>query len=139
MADSFKPLPGVHILIVEDNEDSRYLLTDVLQYCGALVTSVSSVEEARSLLARVRPDILVSDLAMPGQDGYALIRYVRTLPPGSGGRIPAVAITAFSEDYDSRKAYEAGFDAYVRKPINLTSFCDLVGTLSTNRGPQPPR
>ena len=131
MADTFKPLPGVHVLIVEDNEDSRYLLTDVLQYCGALVTSVTSAEEARVVLGRVRPDLLVSDLAMPGVDGYALMRWVRALPAGRGGRIPAVAITAFSEDYDSRKAHEAGFDAYVRKPINLTSFCDLVAKLAT--------
>ena len=131
MADTFKPLPGVHVLIVEDNEDSRFLLTDVLEYCGALVTSVSSAEEARALLSRVRPDILVSDLAMPGLDGYALIRSVRARPPESGGRIPAIAITAFSEDYDSRRALDAGFDAYMRKPINLTSFCDLVGQLAT--------
>ena len=137
MAEIFKPLPGVHVLIVEDNEDSRYLLTDVLQYCGALVTPVDSASEARALLARVRPDVLVSDLAMPGVDGYALMRSVRALPPEAGGSIPAIAITAFSEDYDSRKAYEAGFDAYVRKPINLTSFCTLVGTLAT--GPRPPR
>lgn len=137
MADTFKQLPGVHVLIVEDNEDSRYLLTDVLQYCGALVTPVSSAEEARALLGRVRPDVLVSDLAMPGLDGYALLRWVRALPPEAGGRIPAIAITAFSEDYDSRKAHEAGFDAYLRKPINLTSFCELVGRLATN--PRPDR
>jgi CheY-like chemotaxis protein len=137
MADTFKPLPGVHVLIVEDNEDSRYLLTDVLEYCGALVTSVNSAEEARALLSRVRPDILVSDLSMPGFDGYALIRWVRALPPESGGRVPAIAITAFSEDYDSRRAHDAGFDAYMRKPINLTSFCELVGTLAT--GPRAQR
>jgi CheY-like chemotaxis protein len=135
MADTFKPLPGVHVLIVEDNEDSRYLLTDVLQYCGALVTSVSSAEEARALLGRVRPDILVSDLAMPGLDGYALIKWVRALSPERGGRIPAIAITAFSEDYDSRRALGAGFDAYLRKPINLTSFCELVGDLAAARRP----
>jgi CheY-like chemotaxis protein len=122
---------------VEDNEDSRYLLTDVLEYCGALVTSVSSAEEARTLLSRVRPDILVSDLSMPGVDGYTLIRSIRALPPESGGRIPAIAITAFTEDYDSRKAHAAGFDAYVRKPINLTSFCELVGALATGPRPQP--
>ena len=138
MADTFKPLPGVHVLIVEDNEDSRFLLTDVLEYCGALVTSVNSAEEARTLLSRVRPDILVSDLSMPGVDGYALMRWVRTLPPESGGRVPAIAITAFSEDYDSRRAHDAGFDAYVRKPINLTSFCDLVGALATAPRSQRP-
>jgi CheY-like chemotaxis protein len=136
MADIFKPLPGVHVLIVEDNEDSRFLLTDVLEYCGALVTSVSSAEEARALLLRVRPDILVSDLSMPGVDGYALIRSVRALPAETGGCIPAVAITAFSEDYDSRRALDAGFDAYVRKPINLTSFCELVGHLATRLRPE---
>ena len=139
MADTFKPLPGIHILIVEDNEDSRYLLTDVLEYCGALVTSVSSAEEARALLARVRPDLIVSDLAMPGMDGYAFLRSVRAMDPEGKRRIPAIAITAFSEDYDVRKAHEVGFDAYVRKPINLTSFCDLVGSLATGRNPEPLR
>jgi CheY-like chemotaxis protein len=139
MADTFKPLPGVHVLIVEDNEDSRYLLTDVLQYCGALVTSVSSAEEARALLGRVRPDILVSDLAMPGLDGYALIKWVRALSPERGGHIPAIAITAFSEDYDSRRALNAGFDAYLRKPINLTGFCELVADLATGRRPDAAR
>ena len=139
MADTFKPLPGVHVLIVEDNEDSRYLLTDVLQYCGALVSPVNSAEEARTLLGRVRPDVLVSDLAMPGLDGYSLIRWVRALPPEGGGRIPAIAITAFSEDYDSRRAEEAGFDAYVKKPINLTSFCDLVSRLASGPRPERPR
>ena len=139
MADTFKPLPGVHVLIVEDNEDSRYLLTDVLQYCGALVTPVGSAEEARALFALVGPDVLVSDLAMPGVDGCALIRSVRALPPESGGRIPAIAITAFSEDYDSRAAHEAGFDAYLRKPIHLTSFCELVGTFASHSRPKRPR
>jgi CheY-like chemotaxis protein len=131
MADAFKPLPGIHVLIVEDNDDSRYLLTDVLEYCGALVTPVMSAEQARRILGRIRPDVLVSDLAMPGVDGYALMRWVRALPEEHGGRIPAIAITAFSEDYDSRRAHDAGFDAYVRKPINLTSFCELVGKLAT--------
>jgi CheY-like chemotaxis protein len=135
MTDTFKPLPGIHVLIVEDNDDSRYLLTDVLEYCGALITPVSSAEEARRILGRVLPDLLVSDLAMAGVDGYALMRWVRALPAERGGRIPAIAITAFSEDYDSRKALDAGFDAYLRKPINLTSFCDLVGDLATRRRP----
>jgi len=137
MADTFKPLPGIHVLIVEDNDDSRYLLTEVLEYCGALVTSVTSAEEAHEVLARIRPDVLVSDLAMRGLDGYALIRRVREMPAAHGGRIPAIAITAFSEDYDSRRAYEAGFDAYVRKPINLTSFCELVAGMAAGR--RPPR
>lgn len=136
MADTFKPLPGIHVLIVEDNDDSRYLLTDVLEYCGALVTAVTSAEEARRILGRVRPDLLVSDLAMPGVDGYALMRWVRELPAERGGHVPAIAITAFSEDYDSRKALDAGFDAYLRKPINLTSFCELVGQLATRPRPE---
>jgi CheY-like chemotaxis protein len=126
-------LPGLHVLIVEDNDDSRYLLTEVLEYCGALVTAVSSAAEALAVFARVRPNIVVSDLAMPGVDGYELIRRVRQLPADRGGAIPAIAITAFNEDYDSAKAREAGFDAYVKKPINLNSFCDLVSRLATPR------
>lgn len=130
LADGFTPLPGVHLVIVDDNDDTRELLTHVLEYCGAVVTCVGSGEDALAVLGRVRPDVLVSDLAMPRMDGYALIRSVRQMPAELGGTIPAIAITAFAEDYDSGKAYEAGFDAYARKPLDLTSFCELVAKLA---------
>lgn len=138
MADSFKPLPGIHVVVVDDNDDSRFLLTDVLEYCGALVTAVGSAEEALTILGRVRADVLVSDLAMPGIDGYALIRTVRQLPVERGRTMPAIAITAFNEDYDIQRAYEAGFNAYLKKPINLTGFCDVVSRLAGARPEGPP-
>jgi CheY-like chemotaxis protein len=133
MARSFTPLAGIHLAIVEDNDDSRYLLTEVLQYCGAPVTPISSAEEALTFLGHVRADILVSDHAMPGIDGYELIRTVRKLPAGRGAAIPAIAITAFEEDYDSDKAYQAGFNAYVKTPIDLTAFCEVVASLVVDR------
>ena len=130
LADGFTPLPGIHVVIVDDNDDARELLTHVLEYCGAVVTCVGSAEDALGVLGRVRADVLVSDLAMPRMDGYALIRSVREMPAERGGTVPAIAITAFAEDYDSGKAHEAGFDAYLRKPLNLTSFCELVAKIA---------
>src|SRR5688572_10664807 len=130
LADGFTPLPGIHVVIVDDNDDARKLLTHVLQYCGAVVTCVGSAEDALVVLDRVRPDVIVSDLAMPRMDGYTFIRSVREMPAERGGTIPAIAITAFTEDYDSGKAYAAGFDAYLRKPLNLTSFCELVAKVA---------
>jgi CheY-like chemotaxis protein len=126
-----KPLPGIVAVVVDDNDDSRELLTQLLEYCGAVVTAVASAEEAIETLTRVRADVLISDLAMPDTDGYTLIRRVRAMPEDAGGRVPAIAITAFTEDYDSTKAYAAGFNGYVKKPIDITVFCNLVARLVT--------
>jgi len=87
-------LAGVHVLVVEDTDDSREMLRVALEYCGALVTTAASAEEAKRVLATLRPHVLVSDIAMP-DDGLELIREVKTVAATKGLRIPAIAITAY--------------------------------------------
>src|SRR5262249_60375008 len=81
-------LKGIHVLLVEDDDDSRALLETVLHYCGALVTAVATATEAMNSLKRLKPDVLLSDISMPEQDGYWLIREIRARPPGRGGPRP---------------------------------------------------
>jgi CheY-like chemotaxis protein len=85
---SHDALIGVHVLVVDDDADARELWRAVLEYCGALVTVVPSADEALAVLARVRPDVLVTDLAMPIHDGYWLVEHVRVLPAERRGTIP---------------------------------------------------
>jgi CheY-like chemotaxis protein len=87
-------LLGVHVLVVDDDDDARQLLRTILRYCRALVTVTASAREALTVLARVTPDALVGDIAMPEEDGYWLIRELRALSPARGGAIPAIALTA---------------------------------------------
>ncbi len=111
-------LKGMHVLLVEDDADARDLIAIILRYCGALVTAVASAEEALDTLGRVKPDLLISDIAMPDRDGYWLIRQVRLLPPEQNGAIPAIAITAHGELHGVDRTLAAGFQAHLRKPID---------------------
>ena len=85
-------LIGVHVLIVDDDRDSRALLKTVLEYCGALATAVGSAREALRILQRVTPDAIVTDIAMPTNDGYWLVEQVRARSADDGGNVPAIAI-----------------------------------------------
>jgi CheY-like chemotaxis protein len=123
-------LSGLHVCIIEDNEDTRVLLTDVLQHCGALVTTHHGAESAMADLAEFVPSLFVCDLAMPGIDGLEFVRRLRALPPERGGRLPAIAITAFYQDYAKAMAEEAGFDAYLTKPVKIDDLCRLVRHLA---------
>ena len=111
-------LDGVHALLVEDERDSGELLVRVLEGYGARVTAVASVAEALAAVEREPPDVLVADIGMPTEDGYALIRKVRALPPERGGMTPAVAVTAFASADDRRQALELGYQAHVAKPFD---------------------
>lgn len=111
-------LAGRRVLIVEDEPDARELLHFVLEDAGMVVTSVGSVPEALAALSAERPQILVSDVGLPGQDGYALLRAVRDLPAARGGGVVAVAVTALGRDEDRRNAIDAGFDVHLSKPVD---------------------
>src|SRR4029079_6321127 len=102
-------LEALRVMVVDDEEDERLLLEDVFRSRGASVAIAASAREALDALAEFRPDVLVSDIAMPDCDGYSFIRTVRALPPESGGRTPAVALTAHARTEDSRRAFAAGF------------------------------
>jgi PAS domain S-box-containing protein len=114
-----RPLLGKHILLVEDDVDSRELIAMFLESCGAEISAVGSAAEALEAFGNRRPDLVVSDIAMPGKSGYELIRELRARPPESGGRVPAVALTAYAAQEDVSKAKRAGFDAHMAKPVEM--------------------
>ena len=119
-------LLGVHVLVVDDDDDARQLLRTILRYCGALVTVTASAREALTVLARVTPDALVSDIAMPEEDGYWLIRELRALSPARGGAIPAIPLTAHGAAHEPARTLAAGFQMHLRKPIDPWELCNAI-------------
>ena len=119
-------LSGVNVLLVDDDSDTLKLMTTALTRRQANVTAVTSAGEAIRAISRKRPDVLVSDIAMPGEDGYGLIEKVRLLETGDSQTIPAVAITAYAKDEDRQRALSAGFQIYLAKPIELTELISVV-------------
>lgn len=130
----FDPLPvdaltGVHVVVVDDDEDARDLLRTVLAYCGALVTVAPGAAEALALIERVLPDAVVCDIAMPEHDGYWFLRALRARPPDKGGGIPVLAVTAHGHLHGPDRTLPAGFDAHVRKPIDPWEMCRVLAGL----------
>jgi PAS domain S-box-containing protein len=129
---SGKPdLGGLRVLVVDDEADARDLLAIRLQQYGADVITASSVEAAIDSLTQEgpRPDLIVSDIAMPGEDGYSLMRRVRALDPEQGGRIPAIAVTAYSRPKDRVQALAAGFQMHVAKPVNASELAHAITSI----------
>ncbi|MBD1919470.1 MULTISPECIES: PAS domain S-box protein [Cyanophyceae] len=127
-------LAGIKVLIVDDEADARELLATLLRRSGAVVTIVASAQEALATITQSsleqRPDILVSDIGMPEVDGYTLMRQVRALTPEQGGRMPAIALTAYARTEDRIKALAAGFQSHVPKPVEPAEFIAVVVNLS---------
>jgi CheY-like chemotaxis protein len=119
-------LGGLRVLIVEDDGDTGRMLAQALSDRGAHVTTVETAAAALVELARTSPHVLLSDIGLPGEDGYALIGQVRALPASEGGRIPAIALTAFAREADMHRAIEAGFDVHVAKPIDPSELAGVV-------------
>ena len=126
----FQPmdLRDIKVLIVDDEADARDLVAHVLGDCGAAVVHAASAEEALALVESERPDVLLSDIGMPDVDGYELLRRVRALGEARGGRLPAVALTAFARSEDRTRALSAGFLIHVSKPIDPS---ELVATVAS--------
>jgi CheY-like chemotaxis protein len=112
------PLEGVHVLVVDDDEDARYVLRAYLAHHGALVTVAADATEALAELHRMHVDVVVSDLSMPGMDGHELLLRMRKLPNQVHRSTPAIALTAFDNPAHRRKAQEVGFNAYLAKPLD---------------------
>ena len=123
-------LAGVRVLVVEDEEDTRELLVTALEQCGARVTAVSSAAEALANLDRSPPDVLVSDLGMPDEDGFSLIRKVRAREAGQGGGVPAAALTAYARTEDRVRALTSGFQKHLPKPIDPSDLIAAVAALA---------
>lgn len=128
-----RPLEGVRVLVVDDENDARDLASMVLAQAGADVSEAASAAEALRVLSRHRVDVVVSDIGMPGQDGHTLIRTIRDLPSPMGG-IRAMAVTAFARTEDRHRSLDAGFDLHVVKPVDPTN---LVGSVARLVGRDP--
>jgi len=123
-------LVGLHVLVVDDDAEARELIRTVLEYGGALVTVVSTARDALRNLQRVTPDVVVTDIAMPHENGYWLIREMRALDAVKGHRIPAIAITGHSTLHGPERTLAAGFDAHMPKPIDPWELCRVIAALA---------
>lgn len=123
-------LAGVRALVVDDDHDSRELVTEVLRSRGVHVTAASSAEECLAALDREVPDIILSDIAMPEQDGFELLRRVRQRPEALGGNVPAVALTAYARAEDSERSLISGFQVHLAKPIDAEELVSTVARLA---------
>jgi two-component system, chemotaxis family, CheB/CheR fusion protein len=128
-------LMGLRILVVDDDPGTREAATELLRLAGAEVRAAESVETALALVEDFMPEVLLSDIAMPGQDGYTLIRRVRALGPKRGGDVPAIALTALVGDADRRAALSAGFQRHLAKPIDIERLVEAVAELSAGAAP----
>lgn len=132
------PLPGslhgVRVLVADDEPDAREPLRRMLEAAGAQVVAVASADEALAAIQQRRPDVLVSDIAMPGKDGYELMRRIRTLPPGRGGRVPAIALTAYAESETRERALGVGFNTHLGKPVEPGDLIAAVVALLSDAG-----
>ena len=118
LPETVPALSGLRVLVVEDDPDTRQLLTVLLENHGVNVTATASTREAVQAFRLNRPDVLISDIGLPGEDGYALLRQIRALGAEKGGDIPALALTAYARSEDREQALAAGFQMHLPKPIN---------------------
>ena len=123
-------LAGIVVLVVDDQEDCRSLLTLILEAYGATVRVCESAHEALKSMIECRPDVIISDICMPIHDGYWLIKNVRCLHPEQGGQTPAIAVTARTAPEDRRRALDAGFQVHIGKPFEAERIVEAVCTVS---------
>jgi len=131
--DEGPDLTGIRVLVVEDDDDARRLVEKVLETQGATVKSVASAREALDVLGRERIDVLLSDVEMPGTDGYQLIKELRLRPSQHGGSVPAAALTAYARTEDRLRALRAGFQLHLAKPVQPAELVTVVFSLAARR------
>jgi len=124
-------LDGIHVLLVEDDGDSREIMKIVMEYQGALVLSVPDAESALAAMTTLKPDVLVTDISMPDRDGIVLIREARERGVLDG--VPTLAVSALAPNHP--RAKEGGFDAYLQKPVDPNELCGTVQALARRRKP----
>ena len=127
-------LAGLRVLVVDDEPDTRGLLRKVLEGCDSEVTTAGSAAEALEAIAQWKPDVLISDIGMPGEDGYQLIAKMRALEAGTADRIPAIALTAYAHVEDRVRALNAGFQVHIPKPIEPAELIAVVASLTGRTG-----
>jgi CheY-like chemotaxis protein len=122
-------IKGVRVLVVDDSRDNLDLFSVMLKSLGARVYSVESAGEAMAAFSHFKPDVLLSDISMPGEDGYSLIRRVRQLTEDQGGKIPAIALTAYAGTDNIQKTLAAGFSAHIAKPVEKTNLARVIASV----------
>lgn len=132
-AEDAPDIKGLKVLIVEDDADARELVEKVLANHGATVKTATSALEALDVLARERVDVMLSDIEMPGTDGYQLIRQLRVRPAEQGGTVPAAALTAYARTEDRLRALRAGFQIHLSKPVQPAELVTVVASLAARR------
>ncbi|HEY8090773.1 MAG TPA: response regulator [Polyangiaceae bacterium] len=120
-------LRGMRVLVVDDDADNREMLATILAYSGALVATADSAAEALSVFRRERPHVLISDIGLPDEDGFALLKKVRALPASDGGDVPAIALTGYGRNEDGEPSHGQGFQAHLTKPVALG---DMLATVA---------
>ncbi len=132
-ANACGQIEGIRVLVVDDEPDARALIKRLLEDCKALVTVAASAAEAFESLRAAPPDVLVSDIGMPHEDGYSLIRRIRALDADRGGRVPAVALMAYARSEDRMNAVMAGFQHHVAKPVEPAELITMVASLVVSK------
>ena len=128
-SEPYSNLNGVKILVVDDDTDTREFIVFLLEQYGANVTAVTSANEALATLAQSLPDILLSDIGMPEVDGCMFMRQLRTLPPEQGGKIRAIALTAYAGEMNAQQVLKAGFNKHIAKPVEPSELVDAIANL----------
>jgi len=127
---SLHSLDGLRVLLVDDEPEARQLISTVITSTGAEVKACTSAREALAKLLEWKPDVILSDIAMPDEDGYTFINKVRSLPRDKGGETPAAALTAYARDVDRRQALEAGYQMHIAKPIGAGQLVSMIARLA---------
>ncbi len=126
MAAEPKRLDGLTVLVVDDDEDARELFAEFLEHVGATVIAVPSAAAALESLAVSVPHLMISDIGLPGADGYELIRRVRAIAPG----LPAIAVSGYARAEDRKRALAEGFQLHLTKPVDLSEVVGLIASLA---------
>jgi CheY-like chemotaxis protein len=133
MAEQWADLRGRHVLVVDDNEDTRTVLAMMLEAQGATAGTAASVAEARTALATRLPDVLITDLAMPVEDGFGLLQYCRYHADPRLQTLPILALTAYGSQQAADRVLAAGFDAYLAKPVEPVEVGRVVRDLAAKK------
>jgi CheY-like chemotaxis protein len=127
-------LDGLKVLLVEDEEAAREAFMEMLTSFGAVVKAASSAREALDAFQQFKPDVLVSDISMPDEDGYSLIRKIRAFSPTRGGNVPAVAVTAHAGSEDIKLVLSSGFQSHVAKPVDSVYLAKVIAQVFAKKG-----
>jgi len=129
-ASELRSLDGLRVLLVDDELETRQIISTVVERTGAEVKSCMSAREALTELVAWRPHVILSDIAMPDEDGYSFINRVRSLPQDEGGNTPAAALTAYARDEDRKQALAAGYQMHIAKPIGAGQLVNMIAKLA---------